>query len=130
MKGISRIDQPEKRTYGFFVRLTRKGKTRSAFFPDKTHGGREKALAAAQQHYARLLASHGPVRKSLPSQDLEEAVGGRYELKPARPQDLDSAQLKRIQCRGFQCLAYQNAKGKWVNFYTGRVLTGAVKLIC
>jgi hypothetical protein len=57
--GISRIDQPEKRTHGFFVRLARNGKIFPAFFSDKTHGGRLRAFAAAQRHYEKLLRKHG-----------------------------------------------------------------------
>ena len=52
--GISRIDQPDKRNHGFFVRLTRQGKIHSAFFTDKKHGGRELAFVAAQKHYQAL----------------------------------------------------------------------------
>jgi hypothetical protein len=64
MPGISRIDQPAKRTHGFFVRLQRQGKTNSAFFTDRRHGGRKLALAAAQKYYRKLLAKFGPpVRK-------------------------------------------------------------------
>jgi hypothetical protein len=58
--GISRIDQPAKRNHGFFVRLQRQGKTHSAFFTDQRHGGRKKALTAAQKHYRKLLAKFGP----------------------------------------------------------------------
>jgi len=58
--GISRIDQKAKHNHGFFVRLQRRGKTQSAFFTDKNHGGRKRALAAAQKHYRRLLAKWGP----------------------------------------------------------------------
>ena len=62
--GISRIDQPAKRNHGYFVRLQRRGKTHSAFFTDKMHGGRKRALAAAQKHYRKLLAKWGPpIRK-------------------------------------------------------------------
>ena len=60
MRGISRIDQPAKRTHGFFVRLTRRGKTYSAFFTDQRYGGKKRALAAAQKHYRKLLAKFGP----------------------------------------------------------------------
>ena len=56
--GISRIDQPEKRTYGFFVRLSRKGKRYTGFFADKGHGGRAPALKAAQKFYQQLLRKH------------------------------------------------------------------------
>jgi len=59
MAGISRIDQAEKRTHGYFVRLARKGKIYPAFFADKTHGGKRRALKAAQKHYQKLLRKHG-----------------------------------------------------------------------
>jgi hypothetical protein len=61
--GISRIDQNEKRTHGFFVRLTRKGKIHNAFFADKTFGGKRKALKAARKHYRQLLQKHGPISR-------------------------------------------------------------------
>lgn len=57
--GISRIDQPEKRTFGFFVRLMRKGKIYNAFFADKSHGGKRNALEAARSHYQMLVRRHG-----------------------------------------------------------------------
>jgi hypothetical protein len=56
--GISRIDQPEKRTHGFFVRLQRKGKMFTGFFGDKSHGGRDQALEAAQVYYQGLRRKH------------------------------------------------------------------------
>jgi len=34
-----------------------------------------------------------------------------------------------VQCKGYRCLAYLDASGKWINFYTGRKLTGFVKII-
>jgi hypothetical protein len=63
--GICRIDQPEKRNHGFFVRLQRRGKIHSAFFTDFKYGGNAAALAAAQKHRRKLLAKLGlPERKS------------------------------------------------------------------
>jgi hypothetical protein len=62
-RGICRIDQPHKHNHGFFVRLARRGRTHSAFFSDKRHGGRKQALAAAQAHRDKLAAKLGrPVR--------------------------------------------------------------------
>jgi hypothetical protein len=62
--GISRIDQKAKHNHGYFVRLQRGGKTHSAFFADKKHNGKKRALAAAQKHYRKLLAKWGPpIRK-------------------------------------------------------------------
>jgi hypothetical protein len=52
---ISRIDQPEKHNHGYYVRLTRNGKTKSKFFSDKSSGGKRAALRAAKHHEAELL---------------------------------------------------------------------------
>jgi hypothetical protein len=46
-KGISRIDQPSKDTFGWYVRVTFNGMQRCKFFSDRAHGGKEKALEAA-----------------------------------------------------------------------------------
>lgn len=55
-RGISRIDQPSTRTYGWFVRVgfvTRKsgtsGPKHSKFFGDAGYGGPEKSLKAARR---------------------------------------------------------------------------------
>ena len=127
MKGISRIDQPEKHNHGFFVRLARQGKTHSAFFADKSEGGRQKALAAARQHYEMLLAKFGSVGKSVQPGWMKRAIGGSRKAKAARPPDLDPPQLIWVQCHGYRCLAYHDPRGRWINFYTGTLITGAVK---
>ena len=53
--GISRVDQPSHRTHGFVVRFGYK-KTASGYrpkvskyFPDKSHGGKRAAWAAAEK---------------------------------------------------------------------------------
>ena len=62
---ISRIDQPSRRTHGFFLRAARHGKIFSGFFPDKIYGGRAEALAAAAEYRGKLLKILGlPVNKS------------------------------------------------------------------
>jgi hypothetical protein len=129
MKGISRIDQPEKHNRGYYVRLARNGKTHSAFFPDKSHGGREAALAAAQSHYQRLLTKFGPATKSAQRKWLEEAINTRPHARPERPDYLDATRLKWVQCQEFRCLAFLDEKGRWINFYNGKVLTGPLRLI-
>lgn len=47
-KSISRIDQDERKTHGFFVRVCFNKKIHSKFFSDKRCGGRHKALMKAQ----------------------------------------------------------------------------------
>jgi len=34
-----------------------------------------------------------------------------------------------VQCKEHRCLAYQDAAGRWTNFYTGKVLTDFVEVI-
>jgi hypothetical protein len=67
-----------------------------------------------------LLAKFGPAGISEQSEWMQEA-------KAARTPDLDLSQLIWVKCHGYRCLAYRNAKGRWVNFYTGKVLSGTVK---
>lgn len=46
-KGISRIDCPEKKTVGWYVRVRLKNVTKSKFISDHKHGGKEQALQVA-----------------------------------------------------------------------------------
>ncbi|MEX0686596.1 MAG: hypothetical protein WD267_13755 [Balneolales bacterium] len=48
-KNISRIDQPSKNTYGWFVRIRRDGNKVSKFFSDGKYGGREQAIEKARE---------------------------------------------------------------------------------
>lgn len=54
--GITRIDQPAKKNHGYYVRITHKGKTQQKYFPDKSSGGKAKALKAAKEHRDGLVA--------------------------------------------------------------------------
>jgi hypothetical protein len=60
-RGISRIDQPSKRTHGWFVRVgyhERRdgsyGPRHTKFFGDASHGGKGKALTAAEKFVASV----------------------------------------------------------------------------
>ncbi|MFZ0389883.1 MAG: AP2 domain-containing protein [Calditrichia bacterium] len=54
-KGISRIEQPEKFTFGWYVRVRYKGKVKSKFFSDKKHGDRAKAFMKARSFYKQQM---------------------------------------------------------------------------
>ncbi|HRQ88336.1 MAG TPA: hypothetical protein PLA50_06035 [Bacteroidia bacterium] len=54
--GITRIDQPEKKNHGFYVRITHRGKGHQKYFPDKSLGGKAKALKAARAYRDALLS--------------------------------------------------------------------------
>jgi hypothetical protein len=46
-KGISRIDSPQKKMHGWYVRVRLKHVTKSKFINDEKHGGKEAALEKA-----------------------------------------------------------------------------------
>jgi len=54
--GITRIDQPDKKNHGYYVRITHKGKSNQKYFPDKASGGKKKALDAARSHRDKILS--------------------------------------------------------------------------
>jgi hypothetical protein len=62
-RGIARIDQPEKHNHGFFVRLQREGIIHSAFFADKSYGGKRRAFRAAQKHFRGLEKKYRPMTR-------------------------------------------------------------------
>jgi len=62
-RGIARIDQREKHNHGFFVRLQRTGIIHSAFFADKSYGGKRRAFRAAQKHFRSLEKKYRPMTR-------------------------------------------------------------------
>ena len=61
-KDIARIDQPEKRTYGWYVRVRFSGKTFSKFFSDKKCGGRYSSLLSALAWRNKIEEKVGKLR--------------------------------------------------------------------
>ena len=117
--GISRIDQPEKRTRGFFVRVSRRGKIHSAFFTDLKYGGKAEALGAAQLHRAKVLAKlRLPVQKSRRwwgSAAAERLIEYRRRAEDREPARLAAGDL--LECNlesGAVCGLSQNVFGKKV----------------
>ena len=76
MYGISRIDQPEKKNHGWYVRVTYKGKTEQKFFADKAHGSKPKALKMAQEHRDHLVTLLPPARQEAAARKRSDAAGG------------------------------------------------------
>ncbi len=52
--GISRIEQPSKKTYGYYVRLFWRGQQFAKFFSDKKYGSKDQALKAAEDYFYQL----------------------------------------------------------------------------
>jgi hypothetical protein len=55
-KGITRIEIPEKHTFGWMMRIRRGKKSFQEWFADKRFGGKSKAKVAALKRYQRLAA--------------------------------------------------------------------------
>ncbi len=61
-KGISRIDCPENKTVGWYVRVRLGNVTKSKFISDHKHGGKEAALKLSVEHRNRLEQELGKPR--------------------------------------------------------------------
>jgi hypothetical protein len=91
MYGISRIDQPEKKNHGWYVRVTYKGKTEQKFFADKAHGSKPKALKMAQEHRDHLVTLLPPAR--------QEAAAKKVSTKKAAPAVVAKAPAKKAAAK-------------------------------
>ncbi|HEX8650212.1 MAG TPA: hypothetical protein VF708_05175 [Pyrinomonadaceae bacterium] len=61
-KGISRIDSPQKKMHGWYVRVRLKNITKSKFISDQKHGGKEAALEKAVECRNQLERELGKPR--------------------------------------------------------------------
>lgn len=77
MKNISRIDQKEKNTYGWFVRIRRDGKQISKFFSDGKYGGKDESLQKAIAHRDAILDEWNKFAKNA---DRPMHVGTRSKI--------------------------------------------------
>ncbi len=71
--GISRIDQPDKKNHGWYVRITRQGTNWRKFFPDKKLGGRGRSRKAAEIYRDKVL-------QNLPSKRLKQIAARRRRI--------------------------------------------------
>lgn len=72
--GISRIDQPDKKNHGYYVRITHRGKTQQKYFPDKASGSKTKALKLAKEYRDKVVSK-------LPKAKREAAARKRRKVK-------------------------------------------------
>ncbi len=82
MKGISRIDQDERRTHGWYVRVRlRSGRYASKLFSDKMHGSKKKSLEAAAAYRDAMTpeAEAKPAKKT-----ARKAAKKKVARKPAK----------------------------------------------
>jgi AP2 domain len=73
--GISRIEQPSKNNFGYYVRLTRQGTQYAKFFADKRYGGKRKALKAARDLYHELVEVMPPAKSSVGRKTVRNTSG-------------------------------------------------------
>ncbi len=97
MYGISRIDQPEKKNHGWYVRVTYKGKTEQKFFADKAHGSKPKALKMAQEHRDHLVTLLPPARQEAAAR--KRAVSKKVSTKKAAPAVVAKAPAKKVAAK-------------------------------
>ncbi len=61
--GIIRVDHERSRTHAWRVTIQRQGKIYVGHFSDGVYGGKHKALRAAKQYRAEVLAKHPPLSR-------------------------------------------------------------------
>lgn len=74
MYGITRIDQDEKKNHGFYVRISVDKVITEKYFPDKSSGGKAKALKLAKAYRDELFAGLSPERQALASRKKRQAL--------------------------------------------------------
>ncbi len=72
--GITRIDQPEKKNHGFYVRITHRGTTHQKYFPDKSSGGKTKALKLAKEYRDKLLEKMPKYKQEMAARKKRKAL--------------------------------------------------------
>lgn len=89
-KSVSRIDQPEKHTHGWYVRVRFNGKEISKFFPDKQFGGKSRSLQGAiefRDETERKLGKPRTDRFVVGRGTRKKDVGVRLVVKKTRAAD-------------------------------------------
>ena len=72
--GISRIDQPDKKNHGYYVRITHKGKTQQKYFPDKASGSKAKALKLAKEYRDKVVSKLPKAKREAASRKKRRKV--------------------------------------------------------
>ncbi|MEZ5328399.1 MAG: AP2 domain-containing protein [Verrucomicrobiales bacterium] len=70
--GISRIEQEEKKNFGWNVRVTYNGETTHKYFPDKSCGGKNKALKLAREFRDGVVKKLPKVKQEAASRALRK----------------------------------------------------------
>ena len=88
---ITRLESPSRGTFGWQVRLRRRGQRFAKFFADRTHGGPEPSLLAARtwrDDLIQRLAESGNTRVCNPSPRNSSGVVGVSRITIAGPNGL------------------------------------------
>ncbi len=88
-KSVNRIEQPDKGTQGWQVRVAYEGKLYTKFFNDRIWGGKDEALAAAIDHRNQLEEQLGKPR-------TEETLVGRSRKRRGKMPNPKFKSISRI----------------------------------
>lgn len=77
-RGLTRIDIPERGSHGYLVRLSRRGRSYSRFFADRSYLGKRPAKKAAQEQYREWLDKLGGAAAPCLSSRNSSGVVGVY----------------------------------------------------
>lgn len=57
----------------------------------------------------------------------KKSSGEHHALE--RDDSLPFAVPVQIQCDSFRCLAYRDKEGNWVDFHTGKLIVGTIRVV-
>ena len=91
--GITRIDQPSKRNFGYYVRIRVDGRKIEKYFADKASGGREIALQNARLYRDQIVAelpeprrrAASASKRRIPQSGVEGVLHGVAKDRHGRP---------------------------------------------
>ncbi len=95
--GISRIDDCANRSHAWRFKLVRRGEIFVKNFPDKSWGGKQKALVAVKQHRDKFLVDNPPISRkdvcSIIGRNNTSGIAGVYRY--AKSYTLKNGKLKK-----------------------------------
>ncbi len=106
LKGISRIDQPDKKTHGWFVRFYKNGKIHSRFASDSKYGGKQKALEQAKK-----------LKQDLEYKLMNGASEGVSDEKPQNRRKPKSSSINKSGMVGVSLVFQRSRTGKRYPYY-------------
>jgi hypothetical protein len=105
--GISRIDQPDKKNHGWYVRISLNGETWLKFFPDKKLGGKRHSRKAAEVYRNQIVAK-------LPEERVGQITRRRRRIPQSAVVGVTHVEIRALSGKTYRSwqAGWQDAEGR------------------